>query len=304
MLLKSSSDVTLEVPKSIKLSSITSQVKEMEKFEVAVYLESADGKGIKTVGGPGNPWISKLSKLAGDGKLVGTVEAKFTDGMAVFDDVALDSKGSGYKLKVDVTPPDSTPMPSLILDSFDVEDRPLDLKSEEENVVVPQNTPFAFITNIWDAAKGSKAEKATLASLEWECSVSLIKGKNNATLSGTLEITVSPGEPVVKFDDLVIDTTGLDYKISAECTSTDYAYSNIVLESSPFHVYPVPEVKTEEEAVVKFNFEGPLVNIWNLTKTLNPMLQGLQCEPDCPDIKTNTVKVPTSGWMKIRCPWD
>jgi len=294
------SEVKIEAPEQIRLFSKTDIVKEMEKFEIIVYLATGKGSLVGIAGGSGgDPWTCKLSKVSGTGDIDGTREVNVDKGYAIFDDIALTKKGSDYVLKFELTPPNSTPLTSLIIDTIEVEDRPLNLKEEKQNVVIPQNKTFSIDINIWDAALDSKAEKSTLAQIEWTCRLSFLKGQNvNATIDGTLELTVEAGNPMVVFDDLVIDTPGLNYRLSTECVST--AYETINLVSAPFHVYPTPQLEVDEEAVIKFNFEGPLANIWNLTKALNPLVSDMKCE-NCPSTEAKLVKVPKD--LKINCPW-
>ena len=72
---------------------------------------------------------------------------------------------------------------------FNVAGRPLGLKFDSAQILIPQNESFTVSASVWDEALDEAASGDVLTTTAWDCYAYLMSGN----LSGTTNITVPMG---------------------------------------------------------------------------------------------------------------
>jgi len=299
-LLEIYSEVTLDVPDSIKLTQELMDVKEMQVINPApaVYVATSSGKMIANLGDDSDPWQCTASILSGPGgKLIGTVTVPFEKGVAVFDNLHIDMGGSDYVMKFEITYPENSLTPAES-QPFEIAGRPLGLEYTDAEVLVPEKLNFTIMPTIWDEALSAAAESGVLTDLTWECSISLLAGDNAGVLTGTLTKTIAPGENAAVFDDLSIDAPGIDYRVATECSSPNYEMGSVVKISPPFSVHDYPETGMMKNSAIDFMFTGTYDKIMNVIAAFESSV--VECK-NCPTSQSRAA-VDMAAIKKVKYP--
>jgi len=299
-LLEVFAEVDVEVPDSLKLTQELVGVQEMKVIDPApaVYIATAEGRMIKNLGDESDPWQCTVSIASGPGgSLEGTTTVPFEKGIAVFDNLHIDTAGSDYILQFTVTYPSTSTLPPVDTQAFEISGRPLGLEYPDEVNLVPEKILFTMKPTIWDEALSAAAESSVLGDKTWECTLSLLAGDNTGELSGTLTKTLSAGENVAIFDDIAIDAPGLGYRVVTECTSNEYEGGSVVKVSPEFSVHDYPETGMMKNSEIEFTFNGPYDKIMDVIGAFESSV--VTCE-NCPTNigGTRSAKKPKGSTMK------
>merc|ERR1719347_121004 len=200
-----------DVPEMVAIANDPEDVFEMKVLSepVKVYVKDSAGKMISALGDESDPWMCTVAVLSGPGgSVMGTTSVPFVDGIATFDDIFINMGGNDYVLEFAITYPETTITTATSI-PFNVGGRPLGLKYDMPSILIPQNESFTLSASVWDEALDQAATSDVLAMFGWDCSASL----TNGNLTGTTNISVSTGDGVVMFDDLIVEESGLDYDI-------------------------------------------------------------------------------------------
>ena len=156
---------------------------------IRLYVTDDSGQLVSVLGDESDPWEVTVSVVSGPGIILGNITVPFVGGLATFDGVFLDTRGSGYILEFAITYPANSIIPATSSNMFAVGGRPLGLRFNEFNILQPQNTSFAINATIWDEALDQAAAADVLVD-DWECEATF----NNGNFSGTSQVSLSPGE--------------------------------------------------------------------------------------------------------------
>merc|ERR1712193_554624 len=179
---------------------------------VQLYVTDGDGKLVSILGDDSDPWEATVSVLSGPGNVMGNITVPFVGGLATFDGIFVDTRGSGYVFEFTISYPTTTVINATVSNMFAVGGRPLGLRFNDFSILQPMNTSFAINATVWDEALDMAASESVLVD-DWECSATF----NNGNFSGTAEVTVAPGDGLVAFDDLVIEDMSLNNIMTIEC---------------------------------------------------------------------------------------
>ena len=195
--LKLYEEVVYDIPDNLRISVQPEEVKEMQVMDrpFSIYVATSAGRIVSALGDESDPWMCTVSVLSGPGgSVLGDLTVPFIKGIATFDDLHVDSAGSGYILNFAVSYPVSTIVQAVDSLAFDVAGRPLGLQFTYDVGLVAQNTSFSIMPDIWDEALDMVADASVLAAFEWECSAVLNQNGNTGVLSGTQDIIVPAGK--------------------------------------------------------------------------------------------------------------
>ena len=180
-----------DVPEEIAVADEPEDAFEMKVLStpVRVYVKDSAGKMIAALGDESDPWMCTVSVLSGPGGAVmGTTVVPFVDGIATFDDIFMKEAGNDYILEFGISYPETT-IASASSQMFTVAGRPLGLKFDSAQILIPQNESFPVSASVWDEALDEAASGDVLATTAWDCYAYLMSGN----LSGTTNITVPMG---------------------------------------------------------------------------------------------------------------
>ena len=168
-------EVDYDIPTALKISMEPFVVEEMMAIRPApkLYLVNSENKHLAAVGDSSSPWLVEASLLAGSGHLLGNTTAPVTEGFASFDRLMLDQAGKGNTLSFKIVRPEVT-IPPVVSLPFEVGARPLGLQFTNLSSLLATNQTFLLAVSLWDLALDSPASASSLASLSWQCHLSLL----------------------------------------------------------------------------------------------------------------------------------
>merc|ERR1712183_595915 len=195
---------------------------------------------------------------AGPGAVLGNTTVPFIGGLATFNNIFIDSIGDGYQLEFSISYPTGSSVNTTHSNSFSVGGRPLGLRINPFGILQPQNSSFAVNASIWDETLDQEAAPEVLVD-DFECSATF----NNGNFSGTTTVTVSAGESLVVFDDLLIEEMTLNNLLTIDCfgNSTSTSLQTVVTTS--------------------FTYSGNLGNVLDLIEAFQPSMGTISCD-GCP----------------------
>merc|ERR1712079_251919 len=201
------------VPTTLHMANEPEDVLEMQVMKpVQLYVTDGDGKLVSILGDDSDPWEATVSVLSGPGNVMGNITVPFVGGLATFDGIFVDTRGSGYVFEFAISYPTTTVINATVSNMFAVGGRPLGLRFNDFSILQPMNSSFAINATVWDEALDMAASESVLVD-DWECSATF----NNGNFSGTADVTVAPGDGLVAFDDLVIEDMSLNNIMTIEC---------------------------------------------------------------------------------------
>jgi len=267
-----------DVPEMVAIANDPEDVFEMKVMSepVKVYVKDSAGKMISALGDESDPWMCTVAVLSGPGgSVMGTTSVPFVDGIATFDDIFINMGGNDYVLEFVISYPETTITTATSI-PFNVGGRPLGLKYDMPSILIPQNESFTLSASVWDEALDQAATSDVLAMFGWDCSASL----TNGNLTGTTNISVSMGDGVVTFDDLIVEEAGIDYTIMVECENT-YNNETISATTPPFFVHDYPDVGLLRQTTTTFGFKGPLNKVAKILQAFEGTMGSASCK-GCP----------------------
>merc|ERR1712156_250567 len=184
---------------------------------VQLYVTDGDGKLVSILGDDSDPWEATVSVLSGPGNVMGNITVPFVGGLATFDGIFVDTRGSGYVFEFAITYPTNTVINATQSNMFAVGGRPLGLRFNDFSILQPKNASFSVNATIWDEALDQPADWYVLIDMTWQCTASF----NNGNFSGTPDITVGQADNMVAFDDLIIEDMSLNNIMTIDCWSTN-----------------------------------------------------------------------------------
>jgi len=267
-----------DVPEMVAIANDPEDVFEMKVMSepIKVYVKDSAGKMISALGDESDPWMCSVTVLSGPGgSVMGTTVVPFVDGIATFDDIFVNMGGNDYVLEFGISYPETTITTATSI-PFNVGGRPLGLKIDMASILIAQNESFTVSASIWDEALDQAATADVLAMFGWECAASLVNGN----LTGTTNISVSMGDGVVMFDDLIVEESGLDYDIKLECENS-YTNETISAMTPKFFVHEYPDVGLLRQTTTTFGFKGPLNKVAKILKAFEGTMGTASCK-GCP----------------------
>jgi len=253
------------------------------KTHPGVFVTDSNGKLITMLGDPADPWIATVTVKSGPGgKAVGNLTAKFVDGMALFDDLAIDKAGADYVLEFSVTYPTNTGMSPVSSLPFSVASRPLGLRIQENPPLRKMNSPFDLSATIWDEAVDIAAAAGVLATFTWECKILLLDANSTtANMTGPTSVSLATGKNSAVFTGLQINEEGEDFRLKLDCFSPE-ASVTVLATSEPFHVYEYPITGLVRKTETTIKFKGLFGQIEAVMEAFNQgMVSSFVCE-GCP----------------------
>ena len=202
---------------------------------------------------------------------MGNRTGPFVSGLATFDGIFVDTRGSGYVFEFTLSYPTTTNIAAIQSNMFAVGGRPLGLRFNEFNILQPQNTSFAINATIWDEALDQAADASVLLD-DWECEATF----NNGNFSGTSVSTVAPGDGLVLFDDLIVEEMSLNNVMTIECFGNQSS-TTISDTSVMFHIYDAPTTGLLTQVDTSFVYKGKVSVVEDIIASFESTMGTLTC---------------------------
>merc|ERR1719412_3079073 len=269
---------TIAVPTSIHLVDPDPEnVNEMDvMMSLQIYVKDQENSLVVQLGDESDPWLCSVSATSGPGSVLGNTTVPFIGGLATFDNIFIDTMGQGYQLEFSISYPANSAVNTTQTNIFSVGGRPLGLKINPFNILQAQNISFAVNASIWDMALDQEATSDVLVD-DFECSASF----NNGNFSGTTTVTVSAGDSLVVFDDLLIEEMVLNNKMTIDCFGNSTS-TTLLATSDMFHVYDAPTTGLQTKVTTDFSYKGQLGNVLSLINVFDSSMGSISCT-GCPN---------------------
>jgi len=275
-LLEQYEERSVPVPATIHLVETPEEALEMQVIKpVSVYVLDDTGKLVSVLGDDSDPWMVTVSVLSGPGAVMGNTTVAFVGGIATFDDIFVDTMGSGYVFEFTLSYPTTADIAAIQSNMFAVGGRPLGLRFNDFNILQPQNTSFAINATIWDEALDQAADTSVLLDM-WECEATF----DNGNFSGTSVSTVAAGDGLVIFDDLIVESMSLNNVMTIECFA-DATSTTISDTSVMFHIYDAPTTGLLTQVDTTFSYKGKFSVVEDILSSFNSNMGTLTCT-GCP----------------------
>ena len=141
-------------------------------FYPYLYVTNANGSQLTVVGNDADPWKVTATLKGGPAEATaeGTLTVPLISGFANFSSLFLSHEGKNYQLTFSITYPDVS-IPSVDSITFDVAPRPLGVKFDTIDSLVPNSDVLNATFNIWDEGQDIAATPEVLVNQTWECSL-------------------------------------------------------------------------------------------------------------------------------------
>lgn len=195
-----------------------------------LHMYDALNRWVKNLGRENDRWKVTARLVSGTGdssaRLMGEETAEFINGTANFTNLAISHKGSGYKLKFDVTYPVNLSF-TVESQAFDIKERVLSFALLQQPTEANETVPFTAQprVEVRDAANGQLVNNTGWKGRKWLLTARLVQnGNTGAALMGSA--TVEFEGAFSTFTNLSIDSPGKGYQLALDVrTSPTSMYS-------------------------------------------------------------------------------
>ena len=143
-----------------------------------------------------DPWKMEVTISGASFTSGSTTEVSFSGGVAEFDNLAIDSAGSGFTVTFSISySSQGNAVSSLTLAFPDVDIRPLRFKLTSAPSLEKHGEPFAsaVVATLWDEINDIKADASLVSAVgSVNCKISLVSW--GATLTGTKTVSMNAGK--------------------------------------------------------------------------------------------------------------
>ena len=140
-----------------------------------------------------DPWKMEVTISGASFTSDSTTEVSFSGGVAEFDNLAIDSSGSGFTVTFSISySSQGNAVSSLTLDFPEVDIRPLRFKVNPAPSLEKHGEPFAtpVVATLWDEINDIKADSSLISAVgAVNCKISLVS--SGAVLTGTKTVSMS-----------------------------------------------------------------------------------------------------------------
>merc|ERR1719348_363509 len=287
---------SFDVPSNLVLARQPYEVLEMSPiaFYPYLYLTNANNEQLNNVGSDADPWLVTATLIAGpeNSTVEGVKTVPVKDGFANFTELVLSTEGSDYQLSFTVTYPEGLTIPSVDSIIFEVGPRPLGVKFEDINILVPNADPLNLTFNVWDLGQEPAATSDVLNTQTWECELDFSVNVG-ITIEGETDYIIStPGSSSGSFSISKFGGSGTNLQLEAICTSPESGRT-ISGKSNAFILFPGSadsSVGLLRKTSLAMEYSGPYQVVQDIVTAFNTELGNLQCEgSSCPEDETPTV---------------
>jgi len=184
--------------------------------------------------------------------LINNVTCEFKeDGLCTFENLAIDTMGSGYILDFEITYPSSATVPPVQSSPFDVGGRSMSLEFLTDITLQGEYESMTLEVGVWDNGIGALIDPA-LSPPMVNCTLSLNGGYGQVMLDGDIYADVIGG--IATFDDVQVTGSLMDATLEASCS--DMADFMETTTSQPFTTHPYPRTGHLRSNKGNFNYKG------------------------------------------------
>merc|ERR1712106_693471 len=210
----------------------------------------------------------------------GTLTVSLIDGFANFSSLFLSHEGKNYQLTFSLTYPD-VDIASVDSITFDVAPRPLGVKFDTIDSLVPNSDVLNATFNIWDEGQDIAATPEVLVNQTWECSLKFSRtvpiklvGTTNHDIK---QAGTSQGVFAIRFEG-----SAVNIQFTATCFSPESGRT-VTGTSNSFIVFPgsSSSVGLLRKTSIGLKYDGPYEVIRPVVDAFNTELGTLECD-GCP----------------------
>jgi len=287
---------SFDVPSNLVLARQPYDVLEMAPitFYPYLYLTNANNEQLENIGSDADPWLVTATLIAGpeNSTVEGVKTVPVKNGFANFTELVLSTEGTDYQLSFTVTYPEGLTIPSVDSIIFEVGPRPLGVKFEDLQLLVPNADPLNLTFNVWDLGQDTAASPEVLNTQTWECELDFSVNVGITIEGETDHVISTPGSSSGSFAISKFGGSGTNLQLEAICTSPETGRS-ISGKSNAFILFPGSadsSVGLLRKTSLAMEYSGPYQVVQEIVNAFNTELGNLQCEgSSCPEDETPTV---------------
>jgi len=273
-----------DVPTNLVLGRQPYEAAEMTPliFFPYLYVTNANNTQLTVVGNDADPWRVTANLKAGPAGATsqGTLTVPITGGFANFTNLFMSNEGTAYQLTFSLTYPD-VDIASVDSITFNVGPRPLGVRFDMIDSLVPNADVLNATFNIWDEGQDIAATPQVLGTQTWECSLAFSRTVPIKLVGSTnhdiLQAGSSAGVFAIRFEG-----SAVNIQFVATCSSPESGRT-VTGTSNSFIVFPgaSSSVGLLRKTSIGLKYDGPYEVIKPVVDAFNTELGTLECD-GCP----------------------
>jgi len=289
---------SFDVPSNLVLGRQPYEALEMSPilFYPYLYLTNANNEQLTIIGSDADPWRVTATLAAGpqNATVTGTMTVPVVGGFANFSALTLSHEGSGYQLTFSVTYPTGLTIPSVDSIIFDVGPRPLGIKFDDINLLLPNGDALDVTFSVWDEGQDVAAASEVLKNQTWECELAFSINVPVSIMGETDTIISQPGSSSGVFAITKFEGSGTNLQLVATCTSPESGRT-ITGKTNSFILFPgsaESSVGLLRKTSLAMAYSGPYQVVQGIVDAFNTELGSLQCDgTSCPAPSNSTARM-------------
>merc|ERR1712098_801196 len=152
----------------------------------------AENKFVSVIGNNADPWIITASLVNMTGNLINNATCHFVDGVCKFQDLGVDSQGTGYILNFELTYPTTTAIQPIQSSTFDVGGRSFSLEFLSSITLNGEYQTMTLDVGVVDDSINALADPSLITTVV-NCELSLIGASGSTILEGQTQTRLTGG---------------------------------------------------------------------------------------------------------------
>jgi len=187
----------------------------------------------------------------------------------------------GYQLEFSIVYPSDLTIAPVTSIVFDVAPRPLGVKIDTLDSLIPNSDLLNVTFSIWDLGQDVVASPEVLGAQTWECSLRFTINVPVAFVGSTSAAIAEAGAATGVFS-VKFEGSGLNLQFETTCESPETGRS-VKGTSNPFIMFPGSSADTGllRQTSLALMYSGPYTVIEGVVTAFNEELGSLECE-NCP----------------------
>lgn len=298
---------TLDVPANLVVGRQPFEAEEMSPlvFYPFLYTTNSDNEQLSTVGNEADPWRVTATLVTGpEGATIqGTLEVPIIKGFANFDNLLFSQEGEGYVISFAITYPDTVNIDAVESISVSVGPRPLGVKFDHIDRLVPNMDVLNASFSIWDKGLDQAATPDVLGGYTWQCKLQFTVNIPVLMVGNTVFDITEEGANSGLFD-VRFEGAAIDAQFMATCESTSDTEDARTLTgtSDTFTLFPgtASSLGLLRKTSLAMTFTGPASVVQPVIDSFNSELGSLECEgPGCPASDRRRKRRQATLWPKF-----
>jgi len=260
---------------------------------------NATGDQLTVVGNDADPWRVTATLKSGPAGATaeGTKTVPIIGGFANFSSLFFSHEGDNYLLTFAITYPDVT-IASVDSIPFSVGPRPLGVRFDTIDSLIPNADVLNATFNIWDEGQDIAATPEVLGNQTWECYLTFSRSVP-VKLVGSTNHDITQGGSSAGMFAIRFEGSAVNVQFVATCSSPESGRT-VTGTSNSFIVFPgaASSVGLLRRTSIGLKYAGPYEVIKPVVDAFNTELGTLECD-GCPDSGRRKRSVAESGQLDM-----